>query len=68
MSGRVAKRLRKMAREEMAVDQQMYAAPERELVIANIKGHDRVINNPLTVRGMEIQLKKAYKKMRKGAQ
>lgn len=68
MSGRVAKRLRKMAREEMAMDQQMYAAPERELVIANIKGHDRVINNPLTVRGMEIQLKKAYKKMRKGAQ
>ena len=68
MSGRVAKRLRKLAREEMAVDQQMYAAPERELVIANIKGHDRVINNPLTVRGMEIQLKKAYKKMRKGAQ
>jgi len=68
MSGRVAKRLRKLAREEMAMDQQMYAAPERELVIANIKGHDRVINNPLTVRGMEIQLKKAYKKMRKGAQ
>jgi len=67
MSGRVAKRLRKLAREEMAMDQQMYAAPERELVIANIKGHDRVINNPLTVRGMEIQLKKAYKKMRKGA-
>lgn len=68
MSGRVSKRLRKLAREEMAMDQQMYAAPERELVIANIKGHDRVINNPLTVRGMEIQLKKAYKKMRKGAQ
>lgn len=67
MSGRVAKRLRKMAREEMAMDRQMYAAPERELVIANIKGHDRVINNPLTVRGMEIQLKKAYKNLRKSA-
>lgn len=66
MNGKTAKKLRRMAREEMAMDRQMYGAKDRELVVANVRGHDRVINNPMTERGFTLQLKKAFKEQRRG--
>lgn len=62
MNQKKAKALRRMARDEMALDRTMYGAKDRELVIAHIKGHDRVINDPTTVRGMTLALKASYKK------
>lgn len=59
MNGKTAKKLRKMARIEMAGNPE---SVERELVIATIKGHDRVINEPMSVRAMNQHLKRAYKK------
>lgn len=66
MNGKKAKTLRRMARDEMATDRHMYGAKDRELVIANVRGHDRVINDPMTERGFTLQLKKAYKESRHG--
>ena len=66
MNSKKSKMLRRMARDEMATDRHMYGAKERELVVANIRGHDRVINDPMTERGFTLQLKKAYKQQRQG--
>ena len=66
MNGKKAKTLRRIAREEMAMDRQMYGAKDRELVVANVRGHDRIINDPMTDRGFTLQLKKAYKESRHG--
>ena len=63
MNGKMAKRLRRMAREEMAGDKGLV---ERELVVARVAGHDRVINEPSSVRAMNLHLKAAYKKSRRG--
>lgn len=62
MNAKMAKRLRRMAREEMAGDANLV---DRELVIATVKGHDRLINEPISVRSMHLQLKKAYKAARR---
>lgn len=61
MNGKLAKRLRQMAREEMAGDR---GVVDRELKVARVKGHDRVVNEPLSVRAMHLQLKGAYKRSR----
>lgn len=61
MSAKVSKALRRMAREEMAGDP---GCVDRELVIATVRGHDRVINNPNSVRAMTNALKAALKKAR----
>lgn len=66
MNGKKAKTLRRIAREEMAMDRQMYGAKDRELVVANVRGHDRIINDPMTERGFTLQLKKAFKEQRRG--
>lgn len=58
MNGKKAKALRKMARIEMAGNAE---SVERELVVATIRGYDRVINEPLSVRAMHQHLKRAYK-------
>lgn len=58
MNGKKSKALRKMARIEMAGNAE---SVERELVVATVKGHDRVINEPLSVRAMHQHLKRAYK-------
>lgn len=58
MNGKIAKRLRKIAREEMMTDK---GVVERELVIARVRGHDRVVNEPISVRAMHKHLKSAYK-------
>ena len=58
MNGKKAKALRKMARIEMTGNAE---AVERELVVATVRGHDRVINEPLSVRAMHQHLKRAYK-------
>ena len=62
MNGKMAKRLRKMAREEMTTDR---GVVERELVVAKVHGHDRVVNEPISVRAMHQQLKSAYKAARR---
>lgn len=49
-----------MARIEMAGNKE---SVERELVIATIKGHDRIINEPLSARAMYRRLKRAYKRV-----
>jgi len=61
----MAKRLRRMARDEMSADRAVYGAKDRELVVARIKGHDRVINDPMTERGFTLQLKKAFKQQQR---
>jgi len=58
MNQKKAKALRRMAREEMAGDKHVV---DRELKVAKVKGHYRVVNEPLSVRSMHLQLKKAYK-------
>lgn len=58
MNGKRARELRRMAREEMAKDK---GRVDRELVIARVSGHDRIVNEPISVRTMNLQLKKAYK-------
>lgn len=60
MNSKLAKKLRRMAREEMSGDK----VPDEELVIARMRGADRVVHNPGSVKAMEIQLKKAYKAAR----
>jgi hypothetical protein len=61
MNGKMAKRLRRLAQDEMSGDQGVVG---RELVVARVKGHDRVFNNPNSVRAMSLQLKAAYKRSR----
>lgn len=56
-SGKTAKKLRRMARQEMASNKD---AVDRELVLARIRGHDQVINEPLSVRAMYQHLKGAW--------
>lgn len=58
MNGKLAKRLRKLAKLEMSANAETV---DRELVIARVRGHDRIINEPLTVRAFYTQLKDAYK-------
>ncbi len=59
MNGKKAKTLRRMAREEMVGDN---GVVDRELKVARVRGADRIINEPLSVRAMNLQLKKAYKR------
>lgn len=58
MNGKLAKRLRKLAKLEMSANAETV---DRELVVARVRSHDRIINEPLTVRAFYIQLKDAYK-------
>ena len=57
MNGRTAKKLRKMAEIEMRTNKENVP---RELVVARVRGHDRVINEPMSTRAMYLQLKRAY--------
>ena len=57
MNGKKARALRKMAEVEMYSNKENV---DRELVVARIKGHDRVINEPLSTRAMYLRLKGAY--------
>ena len=48
---------------------EMYSNKEnvpRELVVARIKGHDRVINEPMSTRFMYLKLKRAYGNFTRG--
>ena len=63
MNAKMAKRLRKLAKLEMSANKETV---ERELVLARVKGHDRVINEPLSVRAFYLQLKDAYSDFRRG--
>lgn len=58
MNARKSKLLRRMARFEMSADAQ---SVDRELIVARIRGHDRVINEPNSNRAMYQNLKFAYK-------
>lgn len=57
MRAKKAKQLRKLAKFEMSANAETV---DRELVLATVKGHDRVINEPLTVRAFYLKLKDAY--------
>lgn len=63
MNQKKAKALRKMARIEMHTNKENVP---RELVIATIKGHDRVINEPMSTRAMYLHLKAAYTRFTPG--
>ncbi|MBU3577499.1 hypothetical protein [Polynucleobacter sp. UK-Kesae-W10] len=58
MRGKLAKRLRKLAKLEMSSGSKTV---DRELVLARLRGADRIINEPMTVRAMYLNLKMAYK-------
>lgn len=58
MRQKLAKRLRKLAKLEMSANAETV---DRELVVARVRSHDRIINEPLTVRAFYLQLKDAYK-------
>ena len=58
MRGKIAKALRRMARDEMSANPE---AVERELLLARVRGANRVVNEPMSVRAMNLQLKQAYK-------
>lgn len=60
MNGKKAKLARRVARAEMANDPR--AVAERELFVAEWRGHDRLINDPFSQRGFSRAIKKAYKK------
>ncbi len=57
MNGKMAKRLRKLAKLEMSSNAETV---DRELVLARVRGHDRVVNEPLSVRAFYLKLKGAY--------
>lgn len=57
MNGKKSRALRKMAAIEMHSNKENVP---RELVVATIRGHDRVINEPMSTRAMYLHLKKAY--------
>lgn len=63
MNGRIAKRLRKLAKLEMSSNKETV---DRELVLARVRGADRVINEPMTVRAFYLQLKGAYADFSRG--
>lgn len=63
MNGKKARRLRKMAEIEMYSNKENVP---RELVVARIKGHDRVINEPMSTRFMYLKLKRAYGNFTRG--
>lgn len=63
MNQKKAKRLRKMAEIEMYSNKENVP---RELVVARIKGHDRVINEPMSTRAMYLKLKRAYGDLMRG--
>jgi hypothetical protein len=58
MNGKMAKRLRRMAKMEMSSNA---TTVDRELVLARVRNGDRVINEPLSVRAMYLKLKWALK-------
>lgn len=62
MNSKLAKKLRRMARDEMFGDKNVI---DRELVIARINDADRVVNEPISNRAMYLQLKGAYKDARR---
>jgi len=64
MNGKKARALRKMADIEMRTNKETVP---RELVIATIKGHDRVINEPMSNRAMYLHLKTAYNRFNPGS-
>lgn len=64
MNQKKAKALRRMARTEMAGNPE---SVERELVVARVKGRDRVINEPMSVRAMNQHLKRAYNRFNSGS-
>lgn len=64
MNGKMAKRLRKMAKLEMSTNKETV---DRELVLARVAGSDRVINEPMSVRAMYLKLKDAYDDFKGGA-
>ena len=57
MNGKMAKRLRKLAKMEMSSNANTV---DRELVLAKVNNAYRVINEPMTVRAMYQKLKWAY--------
>jgi hypothetical protein len=57
MNAKKARALRKMAAIEMHTNKENVP---RELVVARVRGHDRVINEPMSARAMYLQLKRAY--------
>lgn len=59
----MAKRLRKLAKLEMSSNKETV---DRELVLARVRGHDRVINEPMTVRAFYLKLKDAYSDFSRG--
>lgn len=63
MNGRMSKRLRKLAKLEMSSNKETV---DRELVLARVHGHDRVVNEPMTVRAFYLQLKEAYSDFSRG--
>lgn len=63
MNARMAKRLRKLAKLEMSSNAETV---ERELVLARVRGHDRVVNEPMSVRSFYLQLKGAYSDFKHG--
>lgn len=62
MNQKMAKRLRKLARDEMSANGNVV---ERELVLARVHGGDRVINEPMSNRAMYLKLKWAYGESRR---
>lgn len=60
MNQKLSKRLRRMARTEMSGDK---GVVERELIVARVKGHDRIINNPNSNRAMYLSLKSALRQV-----
>lgn len=63
MNQKKAKALRKMAAIEMHTNKENV---ERELVVATIRGHDRVINEPMSTRAMYLHLKRSYSRFDPG--
>lgn len=57
MNQKMAKRLRKLAKQEMSANAQ---SVDRELVLAKVRGAERVINEPMSTRAMYLKLKSVY--------
>ena len=57
MNAKKSRLLRRMARFEMSADAK---SVDRELVVARVRGHDRVVNEPNSNRAMYRNLKFAY--------
>lgn len=63
MNAKIAKRLRRLARLEMSANKETV---DRDLVVARINGHDRVINEPMSVRSFYLALKTSYADYKRG--